>query len=91
MNAFSIRDLKAQTYLFPYPSVTPGTAMRDAQEKMKQNPFLATHAEDFSLHHVGAWDDQAGHFVPQEPKHICELIALVDDHQAEPHAQLEVA
>lgn len=78
MNAFTIRDIKADNYGYPFPAITRATAMREIQMRMETTPILKNHAEDFSLHYCGEWNDIEGVFESAERQFVCELHELIE-------------
>lgn len=70
---FAIYDSQAACYRSPMFFKTDGLAVRafsDAvQDKNEQNE-LHRHAGDFSLRHVGSFDDATGEIFPETPRQI---------------------
>jgi hypothetical protein len=60
-NVFAIYDSKVEAFLQPFFSPTKGSAIRAVSEEVN-NPQaqLAKHAEDFTLFHLGTFDDSNG-------------------------------
>lgn len=60
---FAVYDSKARSFAQPFFSISIETAMRMFKDICEdQNSFLFKHAEDFSLFHLGSFDDDTGQF-----------------------------
>jgi len=58
LEIFSVYDSKAEAYMTPFFMQSVGQALRsfiDASEDT--NTQLSRHPEDFTLFHIGKWDD----------------------------------
>lgn len=79
LKLFSVFDRKAAAYWQPFCAATPGMAERFIMDQLSEPKSpMAKYPEDFSLVHVGDWDDSAGKCVGfQEPKVVCQVAALV--------------
>lgn len=63
MQYFSVRDQAIESFLPPFPAHTKGAAIRMFTDAVNnKDAQFATHKEDFSLWHVGSFDDQKGEF-----------------------------
>jgi len=63
--AFSIFDSKGLMYSPPFYDVTKGLAIRRFSETATdRNTSIGLHPEDFTLFHIGAFDDQNGFMAP---------------------------
>lgn len=60
---FSVFDKKARSYSNPFLSLNEGMAVRDFTAACR-DPSLDLHKfpEDFTLHHLGSFDDEFGQF-----------------------------
>lgn len=68
LNIFSVYDSKTKAYMQPYFSPTHGSALRAFTDEIaNEQSLLAKHPEDFTLYHVGVWDDQTAQINPQDP------------------------
>lgn len=58
---YSIYDVKAEVYEFPYPSLNDGTAIRTLSEVvMDERTKICKYPEDYKLFCIGEFDDQQG-------------------------------
>lgn len=61
--AFAVHDSKAELFTKPFFELTKGTAVRAFSDAVNQEGSdFGRHAEDYSLFHVGAFDDSMGVF-----------------------------
>ena len=71
MQAFSIYDSKAASHIFPFADHTVETAIRTFRELVNgRNEQMTNYPEDFTLMHVGAWDEGLGVWEPMDKKAI---------------------
>lgn len=79
-NAFSVYDEKAQAYNLPffYPQV--GLAYRAFTDMVKnESSVIYRHPEDFSLYHIGSFDDICGKMESfTEPKFVARATEVLD-------------
>lgn len=77
MNIFTIFDNKALAYLQPFFSRNIATAIREITAVMS-NPDhnFSTHCEDYSLFHIGDYDENTGKINAIAPVHIVNLNEL---------------
>lgn len=84
MSIFTVYDNKAKAYLQPFFSKTEGTAIREIRTVVN-NPdnFMSQHSEDYSLFHIGEYDEISGKITASDPSHIINLLSLrdIDDSQ----------
>lgn len=70
LNIYTVLDVKAGSYMLPFPMQNDGLAVR-AMQDLTNDPdhVFCKHANDFFLYKVGTWDDQDGNIsgfkVPQ--------------------------
>lgn len=78
MKAFSIYDSKADSFGFPVPFVSEGAAIRTFGDSVnKPDTIHNLHPEDFSLFHVGEFDESSGMFLPEKsPRSVVSAIQL---------------
>lgn len=83
LKAYTIYDSKSLQYHSPWFASTDGAATRSMADLVNdQNTSLGRHPRDYSLWHVGTWDDNKGQFYPQTPPlHIVDGIALVSGNE----------
>lgn len=61
VQAFSIRDKKAEVYDFPFPAQNAAVACRMVESMMRQgNTPMAQFPDDYVLVHVGEFDQDFG-------------------------------
>lgn len=60
INLYSIRDIKTDLFEAPYASVNDATAKRYFQRIAQQIPTIQQNPSDFTLHHVGYFNDANG-------------------------------
>ena len=66
--AFSVHDAKAEAFVKPFFDVTRGSAIRNFTDAVnEEGSAFHRHGEDYTLFHVGEFDQTMGHFVPMEP------------------------
>lgn len=59
INYFSIFDSKAEAYITPFAMKSLGQATRAFEDSANDpNHQFNKHAGDFTLFHIGTWDDQ---------------------------------
>lgn len=60
---FTVYDSKAEAYSRPMFFESKGVSIRSFMDTLKnsEHPF-AQHPEDFTLFHLGTWEDQRGQF-----------------------------
>lgn len=77
--AFSVRDNKAETYGEPFYRPNQVVAIRSLSDAIAEgnNPW-AKHPDDYSLYHVGEWDDTEGDLIAATKTHICNLAEIAD-------------
>lgn len=80
LSAFSIRDEKALVFGPPFYNVNRGVAMRQVAEAVKgdASSTMAKYPDDFTLFHVGFWDDTQGVFESSPiPERVCSVSELI--------------
>lgn len=76
---FSVYDSAVGAYLRLFQSMTEAEAMRALTVACwDPNNQFHTHAEDFSLMHVGDFDDVSGEVTPCVPSRVCGLASIRD-------------
>lgn len=62
---FSVRDSKAEAFTRPFFAQTRGMAVRGFRDAVNgdQNEPIAKHPEDFTLFHIGEFDELTGELV----------------------------
>lgn len=70
LNIFSIYDSKIESYMKPFYCNTKGEAIRMFSDGLKESDSLISkHPEDFTLFHLGEYDDSTAKFTPLETPH----------------------
>lgn len=65
--AFSIRDIKTNTFNIPYFQTHKAGAMRMFSDLCRdQNTPMSKHAEDFQLYEIGVFDSETGMVAPHD-------------------------
>ena len=60
-NVYSIKDSKSNTYANPFYSINHQTAMRSFNQAANDsNTTISQYPEDFSLYHLGTFNDESG-------------------------------
>lgn len=72
MRAFTIQDLLAETFSFPFPSPTQATAIRFCQEKLSE----LTNPADYVLWEVSGWNETNGSYDIIDRTHVIDLVEL---------------
>lgn len=71
MNAYSIYDSKTNAFSTPFFTVNNATALRSFSDLANDpNSQIAKHAEDFSLHYIGSFNDDTGELIPDKPTNL---------------------
>lgn len=92
MQSFSVYDSKASAYMLPWFMQSPGEAQRAFTEMVndpRQQNALTKYPEDFTLFHLGEWDDSTGQFHPfKTPKPLCKALEVKKAPQPDPQLSL---
>lgn len=75
---FRYRDMKAQAYEPVWQSVNSATAIRESQAHLEAGRISPTYASDYALFQVGEEDPVTGRIESMEPKHILDLVELIN-------------
>lgn len=66
--AFSIYDSKVEMFIQPFFDVTTGSAIRSFGDAVNdESTAFYKHSEDYTLFHVGIFDQELGRFNKMEP------------------------
>lgn len=66
--AFSIFDSKVERFIQPFFDVTTGSAIRSFGDAVNDgSTAFNKHAEDYTLYHVGVFDQERGKFEKMDP------------------------
>lgn len=77
LDIFTIFDTKANAYLQPFFSINRDTARREFSKAVNGDGQFNQFAEDYSLFHLGNFDQDEGTFeLSEAPHHICNAINL---------------
>lgn len=67
MRVYSVYDSKAEAYLIPFFASTDAVAMRMfTQAAADPNHNFHQFAADYTLFHIGEWDEEKGSLIPAE-------------------------
>ncbi|AXH76385.1 MAG: nonstructural protein [Microviridae sp.] len=76
-NIYTIYDKKTQSYDPPFAAATHGAAERIVDKIVNgEGNQVAEYAEDFSLWHVGKWNEDTGETDAHKPVHLADLVAF---------------
>ncbi len=76
--AFSVYDAAAEAYMAPTFMQTKGQAIRSFADAVnKEDHAFARHADDYTLFHVGMFDESTGKFAPMEPDSLGNALTYV--------------
>lgn len=87
MNMYSVRDVKTDTYSFPFQAPTNSAAIRSFGDLVgDEGNLVHRHPEDYSLYYVGAFDNVTG--LPEYDAPPSFLENATSFANAAPHADL---
>ncbi len=76
--AFAIWDAAAEAYLPPMFMTTKGQAIRSFADAVNEEGHqFARHADDYTLFHVGQFNQDTGMFTPMEPDSMGNALTFV--------------
>ncbi len=74
---FAVYDVVAERYLQPFFGENPGSAIRGfATVCGEPDHQFAIHPSDYSLFHIGTWDELKGEITPLEPRQIASAASF---------------
>lgn len=77
-NAYSIRDVKAEVFHAPFFLPTDGAAVRAFQDVANDtNTQIGRHPADFTLYHIGTFDDAYGGLETCDRRHVVDAVSLL--------------
>lgn len=77
-NAYSIRDVKADVFHAPFFMPTDGAAVRAfADVANDTGTQIGRHPADFTLFHIGSFDDATGYLESIERRHVVDATSLL--------------
>lgn len=66
---YAIYDVKAEMYSQPVFVINEKVLLRDCYQMLQQDTAYAHHPEDYSIYHLGVWEDTTGQIdLTAEPK-----------------------
>lgn len=75
---FSVFDTKAAVFGTPFFMPREAMAIRSFEDLTNDGKSLVfNHPEDFSLYHVGDFDDDSGEMVPVKPRNLVTAASLL--------------
>jgi len=67
-SCFAILDVKANAFMTPFFHATPGQAIRDFSAAVRKGgSVISDYPDDFTLYHIGIFDDLSGLLEPVNP------------------------
>lgn len=89
--AFSIFDSKVERFIQPFFDVTTGAAIRAFGDAVNDgSTAFNKHAEDYTLFHVGIFDQELGRFEKMEPVSLGTALTYKTDTDVN-QTELEIA
>lgn len=82
LNAYSIYDKKAASYMRPFFLQNESVAVRAISSTILENPELSKHPADYQLSHLGQFDEETGVITSQAVSVIAEIQTLYDSAKA---------
>lgn len=77
-NIYAVHDIKVNAYTAPFTNPTHGSALRAFSDHVNDpNSGANKHPEDFSLWHLGSFDDDSGEITPAKPNRIGTAIEYI--------------
>ena len=74
----AVYDKATEAFMRPWNAQSKGQASRMfADEVRREGTDLNTHPEDYTLFHIGNYDDQAGMLEPMEPTRVISGIDVL--------------
>lgn len=78
LNIYSVYDRAVGTYGSPFAALAHGQAIRNfADLTNDQRSTISKHPGDFTLFHIGTFNDQLGQLVECKPEKMADAINLV--------------
>jgi len=76
--AFSVHDSKVEAFIKPFFDVTTGSAIRAFSDAVnEEGSQFHRHAADYTLFHVGEFDQEMGRLLPMEPKSLGNAVTYL--------------
>lgn len=80
LEAFSVFDSKAGAFGQPFFAFNPAIAQRMVAVSVRDGEsFLSKFPQDYSLYHIGSFDDSTGELAGHPPVAVCNLVSLRED------------
>jgi hypothetical protein len=80
LKIFACYDKKSQAYTTPNFFTHAGQCLRALEDLVNEknpNSMISSHPEDFSIWHLGEFDEISGEITPVKPTHVQEAAGLV--------------
>ena len=76
---YTIFDSEAQIYQLPFYEINDGTAIRKLQQFATKSPedVMVRYPEQFTLFHIGTYDDSTGSLHPVDPSVIMQMDKII--------------
>jgi len=77
---YAVYDSKAETYMQPWYAVNDAVAKRTFAMAVNNGPEFKAHPEDFTLFHLGEFDDEKGDFAnTNAPRSLLLAAACIEE------------
>lgn len=70
---YSVYDKVSKIYQQPFLQHNDAMAVRSIGDAVRKDEIFSTHAKDFALYLVGAFNEETGELTPVEPRKVIEL------------------
>lgn len=78
LNMYSVKDKAVDAYLQPFFAPSLGSAIRSVSDAVNDTQHqFSKHITDYTLWHLGTFDDATGLIVSDGPDRVCALTELV--------------
>ena len=76
---YCVRDSKSEAYLQPMFFATNAAAIRAFQDVINDGKSnFSKHPEDYTMFHIGSYDDASGTLVSMNPESVVKAVDLVN-------------
>jgi len=84
LQVFCLWDSKIESFMSPFFLKTVAEAKRAISDLCKEQGKLAVHVEDYSLFHLGSWNDSSAIFdLKAAPEVVCPCVELLSKQSSE--------
>lgn len=74
--AYSVFDSKSETFTPPTYGITEAEVVRGFSDLLQQDNAMSRHPEDFTLFHIGEYEDDTAQFTSIPPRSVVTAISL---------------